>query len=302
MDMRALGGGDYSSARGINDTGQVVGNSGGTHVFITGPNGMGMRDIGVGDVHTGTVISFASGINDAGQVVGYTLTPVDETLAFITGPDGMGVRNLGNTRHVAASGVNDAGQVVGSFWSRGMGGDPTLGARHAFITGPDGMDMRDLGTLGGTYSYAEGISDTGQVVGYSYTTGGAQHAFITDPDGTNMRDLGTLGGSFSFANGINDAGQVVGYSYTTGGAQHAFITGPDGVGMMDLNSLVDLPTGWILTSAIDINNNGQVIAVGIVPEPETYALMLAGLGLMGIMVSRKKAENSRMNMGSTLTA
>ena len=62
---------------------------------------------------------------------------------------------------------------------------------------------------------------------------------------------------------------------------------------MDLNSLVDLPDGVILTHAIDINNNGQVIATGIVPEPETYALMLAGLVLVGFIARRKKGKNPR---------
>jgi hypothetical protein len=55
--------------------------------------------------------------------------------------------------------------------------------------------------------------------------------------------------------------------------------------------LVDLPQGVILSQATDINNNGQVIAMGVIPEPETYALLLAGLGLVGFMARRKKMEN-----------
>jgi hypothetical protein len=67
--------------------------------------------------------------------------------------------------------------------------------------------------------------------------------------------------------------------------------------MMDLNSLVNLPEGVILTNAVGINNNGQVIAVmtdvGIVPEPETYALVLVGLTLVGFVVQHKKAAGPR---------
>jgi probable HAF family extracellular repeat protein len=209
----------------------------------------------------------------------------------------MGMRDLGSFGggFSTAHGINDTGQVVGFSETAG-------GGQHAFITGPDGMGMRDLGTLGGTgshdYSVASGINDAGQVAGGSDTVGnGNAHAFITGPNGMGMRDLGTLSGAFSsaFAYGINDAGQVVGASFTTAGRSiHAFITGPDGVGMTDLNSLVDLPDGVILTYAYDINSVGQVIASGsIIPEPQTYAMLLAGLGLIGFIARQKKMASSK---------
>jgi hypothetical protein len=60
--------------------------------------------------------------------------------------------------------------------------------------------------------------------------------------------------------------------------------------MIDLNSLVSLPSGGVLTEATGINSHGQVAAFGIspIPEPETYAMLLVGLGLLGFIARRRK--------------
>jgi probable HAF family extracellular repeat protein len=176
----------------------------------------------------------------------------------------------------SASGINDAGQVVGTSQTDN-------GQYHAFITGPNGGGMTDLGTLGGDNSHASGINDTGQVVGVSETDNGQTHAFITGPDGAGMTDLGTLGGDYSWASGINDMGQVVGNSAADNGQYHPFITGPDGAGMTDLDSVVNLPAGFTQSHANAINNHSQLAATGTVPEPEMYAMLLLGLGLIGFL-------------------
>jgi probable HAF family extracellular repeat protein len=269
-----LGGGD-SIANAFNNAGRVVGQSettaGEEHAFITGPNGVGMTDLGKGT---------ASAINDAGQVVGRSETEAGGR-AFITGPNGAGMTNLGVS---APSAINNAGQVVGESYT---GAD----SFHAFITGPNGVGATDLGSLGGalTYSSAYDINDIGQVVGISNRSycdevmGVCDYrAFITGPNGVGMIDLG--GGA---ASGINDAGQVVGVFYTAAGERHAFITGPNGEGITDLNSLVEWPAGIVLREAVDINNAGQVLVTALIPEPQSYALMIAGLILLGLVARRK---------------
>jgi probable HAF family extracellular repeat protein len=162
----------------------------------------------------------------------------------------------------------------------------------AFITGPNGAGMR---ALGGGSADASGINDAGQATGNFSTAGGGYHAFITGPDGTGLRDLGTLGGNVSNASGINEVGQVVGTSSTAEGFAHAFITGAGGVGMTDLNSLVRLPDGWVLTDARGINDAGQVIAAAI-PEPESYALLLAGLSLVAVVAWRREGYRSACSL------
>jgi probable HAF family extracellular repeat protein len=112
--------------------------------------------------------------------------------------------------------------------------------------------VTDLGTLsGGTVSYASGINNLGQVVGFSWTSSGSngQHAFLYS--GGTMQDLGTLGGNRSWAWGINDGGQVVGEADTSSGDQHAFLYSHGT--MTDLGTL-----GGPLSGVYGINNLGQM--------------------------------------------
>jgi probable HAF family extracellular repeat protein len=285
----------YSSAIGINNAGQVTGDyrsspESSLRSFITGPNGVGMKDLGMlpyGDFST------ATGINNAGRVVGTVccVAAMAGQTAFITGPDGVGMTRIGGDVSYAYD-INDAGQVVGYMRT----GPDTF---PAFITGPNGVGMKDLGMLPyGDFSIATGINNAGQVVG-SFDTADEHysHAFITGPDGVGMTDLGTLGGNNSTAMDINNAGQVVGSSDTADEHySHAFITGPDGIGMTDLNSLVHLSGGLVINNAFAINNLEQVLvsasipaaSIPAVPEPKSYALMLAGLVLTGVLVRRKQ--------------
>ena len=131
---------------------------------------------------------------------------------------------------------------------------------------------------------------------------GETHATIWN--GITPTDLGTLGGSSSLATGINDSGQVVGYSYISGdSAYHATIW--NGITPTDLNSFLsvsEVNAGWVLIAATGINDNGWVVGnayntiTGVnhaflltsIPEPETYAMFMAGLGLMGFIARRRK--------------
>jgi probable HAF family extracellular repeat protein len=165
-----------------------------------------------------------------------------------------------------------------------VAGYPNLGDAYAdsYITGPAGVGNSYLGTLGGNYNFAAGVNNAGQVVGASTLTlsetgSDPYHAYITGPNGMGMKDLGPLGrGDIS---DINAAGQVAGYSDTGNGILRAFISAPNGVGMTDIQPLL-APHGVVRSDAVGINNLGQVIVnTSFVPEPSSYALMLARLGL-----------------------
>ena len=120
-----------------------------------------------------------------------------------------------------------------------------------------------------------------------------------------MTDLGTLGGTNSQALALNALGQVVGWSELADGSQHAMLW--DGTSLIDLNSFLDpalVSDGWVLKEAAGINDHGAIVGTVInpllgindghafllspVPEPETYAMLLAGLMLLGTMRYRRK--------------
>ena len=116
-----LAGTVQSAANDVNDGGQVVGafigstpNSG-WRAFITGPNGVGMREI---DPSQPTFVdSEALGVNNLGQVVGYEILG-GNYVAFVTGPNGVGRMNLssiaglGGNVLTRAYAINDLGEFV----------------------------------------------------------------------------------------------------------------------------------------------------------------------------------------------
>jgi len=302
-DLRTLPGGFNSYGFAINDKGQVTGKSDyadypgvpgastSPYAFITDIK----SDMSLVTPSRSWSNSEGHGINNSGQIAGFSPISNSNGGVFVTDANAVNPRHIGNLNSYEdqAFDINASGQVVGNAHvSSGL-------YKHAFISSSNHVYASDLGTLGGYTSSATGVNDAGKVVGYSETTTGITspiHAFITDIN-SNMTDIGTFGGQSSAATDINSSGQVVGWAETgIGNQRHAFITGPNGAGMTDLNSLVKLENGTFLYDANGINDRGQIIAnasdghsylLTPVPEPETYAMFLAGLGLMGFIARRR---------------
>ncbi|MGH2470157.1 MAG: hypothetical protein ACRDGF_08785, partial [Chloroflexota bacterium] len=250
VDLGTLKKSWYSEARGINNVGQVVGDSfsGGfdsnAHAFLY-QNGT-MQDLGV----QGGDSTHARSINSAGEVVGVA-NDANGQQAFIH--DARGAQPLaGLGRDSAADSVNRAGDITG-FFASGRG-------EHVFLKNASGI--HDLRTLAGDVSaYGTAVNSLDQVVGCS--SSGANRtcrAFITE--GGAMLALGTLPGlPASEAEAISNQGQVVGMSYDTAGYSRAFMW-TAGAGMVDLNSLLPPGSGWQLANASGINSLGQITGYG----------------------------------------
>jgi probable HAF family extracellular repeat protein len=120
--------------------------------------------------------------------------------------------------------------------------------------------ITDLGAFPGgkgfaTGSFATGINDAGQVVGWSPINGNA-HMFLYS--GGKLADLGTFDGRATTPTGINDAGQVVGTAYlqgSVGGAISGFLYS-DG----KMTGLSGPDASMVFASGI--NASGQIVGSG----------------------------------------
>lgn len=259
-DLGTFGGVD-SSARGINDMGQVIGGADTsdrkTHAFLYCIGGT-MTDLGT----LGGDESCAYAVNNKGEVVGEADNAARNFRAFAYSNGTMiDLGTLGGDNSSAYA-VNDKSQIAGEA-------DTPDRLSHAFLYSAG--TMTDLGTLGGRWSTAWGINDYSQVVGNSGIDDGgyAHHAFVYS--GGQMMDIGTLGGYTAWALDINNRGQIVGNSMLSNGIVHAFIFA--GTTMTDLNSFLPPDSGWQLINASAINDNGQITGWGMINGEEHSFLL-----------------------------
>ena len=278
--MSDLGIGGGSHAYGINGRGHVVGQgAGGAYIAIPPARGA------VGPYTVTTLAGgVAYGITNLDAVVGTsgghafirTADPHDPSAVGAVAP--IGASSCGSSDGRA---INSSGAIVGS----------ACGLYAASSSGTS--DMAYIGSLGGRTSRAYALNDSGQAGGYSYVPGNDEvHAILWDPsangpyptnDSTHT-DLGNIGGSFATILGINDAGVSVGYGTTITGAPHAAFS-QVGVSLSDLNDYIDPGSGWTLSHAYAINNNGVIVGDARTqdangnPTGPTHAVLLAPPGV-----------------------
>jgi probable HAF family extracellular repeat protein len=228
IDLGTYPGYDTSDAVGINNHGEIVGNSSNAiynKVFVY-KNGL-FRHI---PAPAGAVNIYAGGISEKGHVTGTVQLPTDHMHAFVY-QDGASVDlgTLGNLPNGESAGIaiNDRGQIAG--WSSG------IGFRSHAILVTDGQ-MKDLGTIPAddpfATSVATGIDHRGWVVGMSDDGGGTTYALLYD--GKETLDLNLLmdkhgrrAWHLSSAQSINKSGEITGMAVSLeDGSQHVFLATP----------------------------------------------------------------------------
>ena len=285
-EIPALPGDSTSNPNGLNDNGQVVGNSSGSfqEAFVY-ENGTISALAGNGSV--------AFQINDNGEIAG------EVGGAAATGTATSGLQSLGFLG--SANAINNAGQIAAAYDPEGNKGN-----NHAALYAKGQLTLTgELPGGGGSNAYA--INNGGEIAGWSYSSSGTQP--IVYSNGT-LTPLPTLPGAINTeAEGINDAGQVVGetqlsgnfagFLYSNGTVSNVGTLGGDtfayginnngeivgasnnqafvgsGGTLTNLNTVLDPITGagWNLNVASAINNNGQIVGTGTLNgQPQGFLL------------------------------
>jgi probable HAF family extracellular repeat protein len=156
---------------------------------------------------------------------------------------------VGGGNFSIGSAINLSGQVAGSSATNN-------GLNDAFLW--NGKKMVDLGQqapLNGSDSSANGINDSGQVVG-QYGINDPQHAFLYSNGAmTTLTQPSFTGGAGCQAGAINNTGQIAGTCADATGQAHLVLW--HGGAVTDLGTL-GTPGTYSFTQALSLNNDGQI--------------------------------------------
>jgi hypothetical protein len=183
--------------------------------------------------------------------------------------DRSAASNFGATAPLANLRVSNTDSSTGNLFA--------AGARSFSIRGADGNLIYDSGDILDKQAHLRGIYDDGR----SRDKG-------VEPEGVDLMEIG--GRLYAF----------IGLERTTQGAVAIFdITDPENSSFVDMIVTAGdvSPEGlkafskdgkYYLAIANEVSNTTTLYSLTPVPEPETYALMLAGLGLVGWMARRRR--------------
>jgi hypothetical protein len=258
-----------------------------------------------------------TGLNDTGTAVGYLYKTnggvlVDNQFGFYekggiffhvdnpktpkSPPPGILIENQ-------LLGVTNNDLAVGFYNSVGMDGTGDHPVSHGYTydiaTNTFSADINDPNaslTNGGTVAAA--INNSGDIAGFYTDAGGTIHGFLKD--GNVFTTVDAPGATLTELLGLNDKGWAVGFD-VVGGKMHGIIF--NGMTIKTVDDPSALCMACTGTTFNGINDKGQIVGffgdaagntdgllANPVPEPSTWAMMVAGfagLGFVGLRRSRK---------------
>ena len=129
----------------------------------------------------------------------------------------------------------------------------------------------------------------------------ANDTAVLQVNGVNIVGWGIFGpGSGTFA--FDSAGPFVTFEYTLGHAfapasvnqsyTAPFVTGNNTITLFHNDNGVGIAGGQFSVHAGSVQFSADITYTAAVPEPETYAMLLAGLGLVGATARRRRAQRA----------
>jgi probable HAF family extracellular repeat protein len=223
-----------------------------------------LRRIPIATAEDGSQESNVEAVNSAGHVVGPFRDQsrrgsyfYDRSVTVIGEPD----------QDTRARAINSRDQVVGSFSNDSEGNRNS----HAFLW--ERGVLTDLGTVGGNFTEATGISDSGVVAGRAVAEPGSGATVVFRWNG-QMSILGCPPGSSSCgASAINESGDIVGEALVSpGGDRFAFLW-REGT-FYRLDEATEGASSWHLEDAFSINDAGEIVGIGSLDGVDNRAYLL----------------------------
>ncbi len=213
------------------------------------------------------IVSQLLGVNDSNLAVGFYVNGAGVTKADVVDVSGSisSVFNTGpitlpasfNSTSTTATGINNVGTVSGFYTN-------SAGNTFGFLVTEGGDVSLNDPNGNGADTMAWGLNNKDQVVGSYVDAAGNTHGFVYDSltntwttvDDPNADGTTSFGVEGTIVNGINDKGQLVGFYANT-------LAAPDAV-----NGFLANP----------------------VPEPSTWAMMIAGFAGLGLYAFRAPSQ------------
>lgn len=267
--------------KGINDSGQIVGDYDSTSGF---------------EYTNGKFVSlgiYAGGINNSGAIAGTGYGTNSQDIGEII--NGTKVKTFtvpGSVRTLAYQ-INDSGVVAG-YYTTSSGVSPN---GYAY----NGTSFKTISAPGAIFTFLSGFNNSGDAVGEYGTASNTLVQYFYN--GSTFTSVSVPGSFFTEVRGVGNDGQIVGFFDNSSGI-HGFV---DQNGIF---STVDVP-GASNTIVTGINDHGVIVGsydvqegtyedgngfVGIpvasaaAPEPSTLILLLAGLTVA--VTWRKRSSTS----------
>ena len=140
------------------------------------------------------------------------------------------------------------------------------GVDHGFLL--SGGNFTTIEPTGATTSFANGINDSGRIVGQYTDAGGTDHGFLFS--GGTFTPIDVPGAQATSANDINNVGQIVGFFTDAAGNTRSYLRNLDGS-----FTFIDAPGATATFVEGGINNLGDI--VGDFDSPTgTHGFLLSG--------------------------